>query len=240
LERDAQELDDAITRREEVMAAQLATTGIINVRGYLDDTKANYIDDDINYQMDSSHLITLSGTNAWDQTTSTKYQNLKNAVKLIRQAGYNPENAIFGSSAWDLFSEDSKIAAKLDNLRMELGRIAPDLRLTNGNGYSYMGFLAELGLNLWVYSAWYLNDAGVLTPYIPDDRVVIVPNGIGDMVYGAVTQLEEDRQYHTYEGTRVPKIFADVQNDVMKYRLASRPMPRPWDVDAWVSIDVLG
>lgn len=240
LERDAQELDDAITRREEVMVSQVATEGVITVRGYLDEAKKNYIDDEINYQMDVEHLITLSGTDSWEQAGSKKYDHIGDACTKIRKAGYNPQNAIFGEKSWKLFSDDTAVQAKLDNLRMELGRIAPELRLNNGNGYAYMGFLPEFGLNLWVYYAWYLNDDGVLTPYIPEDYLVIAPNGIGDMCYGAVTQLEEDKRYHTYEGTRIPKIIVDVNNDVMKYRLTSRPLPRPWDVDAWVRIDVVG
>lgn len=238
LEQDAQELDDAITRREEVMVSELVSEGVVNVRGYLDDNKQNFIDDNIDYQMDPNHLITLAGGDAWDQVGSQKYSDIGDACELIRQAGYNPQNAIFGKNAWRLFSEDTNIQAKLDNQRIELGRIAPELRLNNGNGYAYMGFLPEFGLNMWVYYAWYLNDAGVLTPYIPDDYLVIAPSGIGDMVYGAVTQLEEDKRYHTYEGTRVPKIIANINDDVMKYRLTSRPIPRPWDVDAWVRIQV--
>ena len=58
------------------------------------------------------------------------------------------------------------------------------------------------------------------------------------MEYAAITQLEEDRRYHTYEATRVPKIIANVNNDVMKYRLASKPIPKPYDVSSWATIKV--
>lgn len=59
------------------------------------------------------------------------------------------------------------------------------------------------------------------------------------MEYAAITQLEKDERYHTYEGTRIPKIIANIGNDTMKYRLASRPIPKPYDVSSWVTMKVL-
>ena len=103
----------------------------------------------------------------------------------------------------------------------------------------FLGYLAKPGLYLWQYVAWYLNEEGNLVPYIPDDHIVIAPEGVGEMCYGAVTQLEKDERYHTYEATRVPKIIADVKNDVMLYRLTSRPLPKPHDVDSWAVIDTV-
>lgn len=238
LQQDAQELDDMISRREEVMVAQLLTTGTINVRGYLDESKTNYIDDDIDFQF--TNTISCTGSDRWSQSTSKKLDDLQEACEVVRKAGYNPQHAILGKDAWGYLKADTNFQQIFDIRNFDFGQIAPQLNLVSGNGYVFLGYLRDPGLFLWQYVAWYLNDNGRLTPYIPDDIVVVAPEGIGEMCYGAVTQLEEDKRYHTYEGTRVPKIIADVKNDVMTYRLTSRPLPKPFDVDSWAVIDTDG
>jgi hypothetical protein len=237
IQKDAQELDDSITRREELMCSQLLTNGIISVRGYVDDKKENYIDDNIDFQF--TNKTTLAGADIWTADTSDKYRDLEDAVISVREAGYNPKYCFLGKSAWKNFKTDVSIMNMLDVRRFELGVLNPQLKLQNGNGLAYMGELSELGIELWTYFAWYLNDSGVLTPIFPDDHVVIAPEAIGQMCYGAITQLEKDERYHTYEGTRVPKIMANINDDVVTTRLSSRPLPKPFDVDSWAVLDVL-
>lgn len=238
LQQDAQELDDMISRREEVMVSQVLTTGVINVRGYLDESKSQYVDENIDFSF--SNKITCVDDDRWSQSTSKKLEDLEEACEMVQQAGYNPQHAILGKTAWNLLKVDSTFQKLLDVRKFDFGNIAPQLNMTNGNGVKYIGYVSELGLFFWQYIAWYLDDSGVLTPYIPDDHIVIAPEAVGEMCYGAVTQLEKDDRYHTYEGTRVPKIIADYKNDVMTYRLTSRPLPKPNDVDSWAVIDIDG
>lgn len=237
LQKDAQELDDMISRREEVMVSQLMTTGVINVRGYIDEDKTKYIDDNIDFQF--SNKILCTGNDQWSQSTSKKLEDLEEACEIVRQAGYNPQHAIFGKNAWSYLENDEKFQKLYDIRRADWGQLMPQLNLTNGNGYMYLGYLRKPGLFLWQYIAWYLDENGRLVPYIPDDIVVVAPEGIGEMCYGAVTQLEEDKRYHTYEATRVPKVIADIKNDIMLYRLSSRPLPKPFDVDSWAVINTV-
>jgi len=237
LQRDADELDDMISRREEVMVSQVMTSGIANVRGYVDEDKTKYVDDNIDFQF--TNKIVCTGNDRWNQATAKMLGDLDEACEMVRQAGYNPQHAIFGKEAWGYLEGDTDFQKLFDIKNFDWGQIVPRLNLSNGNGYMFLGFLRKPGLYLWQYIAWYLNDEGVLTPYIPNDHIVIAPEGVGEMCYGAVTQLEEDKRYHTYEATRVPKVIADVKNDVMLYRLSSRPLPKPVDVDSWAVIDTV-
>lgn len=238
LQQDAQELDDAISRREEVMCAQLLTNGIINVRGYIDDNLEKYIDDNIDFQF--SNKVTLTSTDAWSDPNSTKYEDLETGVETILKAGYNPDICVLGKDAWGYLRSDENFLKLLDNRRLEIGLLRPDLRTVDGNGLKYIGDLPDLGLSLYVYYAWYKDYDGTIKPVFPTDHVLIAPEGLGEMLYGAITQLEEDKRYHTYEGTRVPKIIANMNDDVMTFRLSSRPLPKPFDVDAWYVMDVVG
>lgn len=237
IQRDVQELDDMISRREELMCAQLLTNGIIKVRGYVDDKKTNYIDDNIDFQF--TNKTTLTGADIWTADTSEKYSDLEDAVISIREAGYNPKYGILGRAAWAALRVDVELMNLFDVRRYEFGFINPDIKIKDGNGITYIGKLKELGLELYTYSAWYLDDDGIIKPYIPDDCVVVAPDEIGEMLYGAITQIEDDNRYHTHEGARVPKVMTNINDDIMTYRLSSRPLPKPFDIASWAVLDVL-
>ena len=46
--------------------------------------------------------------------------------------------------------------------------------------------------------------------------------GRGKRLYGAVTQLEADRQYYTYEGQYIPKVTVDLESDTSSLAMSSR------------------
>jgi hypothetical protein len=98
--------------------------------------------------------------------------------------------------------------------------------------------LAGLGLEIYTYDEWFVDDDGNEYPMIPDDYLIIGRAGLGSREYGAVTQLEMDDEFHTYEGTRIPKVWADRNNDAKMIRVASRPLPKPEDVDSWFVLKV--
>ena len=67
---------------------------------------------------------------------------------------------------------------------------------------------------------------------IPDGAVLIGSRGMNKRYYGGVTQME-NKEFVTYEGTRIPKVWSDEKNEIKMVRMTSRPLPSPDDVDAW-------
>jgi hypothetical protein len=120
IEQDMQEMDDAISRTEELMIAQLLTTGSISVRGYYGEDLNKYVDNVINYSFTQKEV--LVDTAKWDQATSKKYADLKRGITAVRKAGYNPTTAVLGDTAWELLQADADFVAKLDSRRIELGQ----------------------------------------------------------------------------------------------------------------------
>lgn len=238
LQQDAQELEDAISRREELMCVELLTNGLVTVKGYIDDDLTKFRTDVVDYQF--GNKVTLAGVDAWSDAGSTKYSDLETGVETVLKSGYNPTDCVIGQTAWGYLKKDETFLKMLDNRRLEIGMIRPEMRTIDGNGLKYLGDLPDLGLRLWTYYAWYLDYDGSIKPIFPADHVLIAPEGLGEMLYAAVTQLEADNKYHTYEGTRVPKVFANQNNDVLTFRLSSKPLPAPFDVDAWYTLDVVG
>lgn len=242
IEQDMQEMNDSIDRREEEMVSQLITTGKIVVRGYYGEDFSKFVENTVDYNFDNKEVLTAGA--AWNQSTSKKYEDLQRGVEAIRIAGYNPTMVLVGTEAWKLLKDDLVKSGLLDTRRIELGVIAPEVRLQNGNGLVYLGDLPELGVQLWTYYGFYKDYDGQVKNFIPSDHVVIAPGNIGDIAYAAITYLEQtsfnDGRYVTYEGTRIPKVYVNTQNNVKESMISAKPIPRPYDLDSWYVLDVLG
>lgn len=234
LGKDIAEFDTMIVRRLEWMIRELMFTGTITMKGFIDKTDSNYVEQVLNYQFTNKE--TLAGAAKWDQGTSTKYADLKRWRKeVIKKSGRAPTMVVFGETAGDLFMKDEEILKKVDLKNALLAQINP---IVKDDALTYIGRLPELGLDLYTYNEWFLDDAGVEQPMVPDDHVLMARPNIGQVLYGAITQMENG-QFVTYEGNRIPKSWADEGNDVRWIRLSSRPVPKPEDVDDWYVADVV-
>lgn len=232
------EMDDMIVRREELMVAQLMQTGKVTIDGYVDDSATKIRTDNLDYDFDN--IINCTGDAEWNKATSKKYENLEQAVTLVRQAGYNPTRAILGAGAWkNMRADDNFMQKYMDLRRAFFGEINPSLNISNGNGYMYVGHLTELGLDLFVYLAWYYDDATKsLKPYIDDDTVVIGSPGLGEILYGANTIIPEGSiDFVTVQGRRCTKVTVNREEDTKKLIMKSRPVPKPHDVGSWAVIN---
>ncbi|MDX5091606.1 major capsid protein [Lactobacillus crispatus] len=234
MNRDFLELSDMITRREELMDAELLQTGKVTVSGYIDDAATIVRTDTIDFGFENT--INLTGGSQWNQTTSKKYEDLEEAVRKSRKAGYNPTIALLGEQAWaDLRADDNFMTKFMDLRYAQFGTINPQLNIESGNGYTYIGRLTELGLDLYRYDAWYFDETTqTLKPYIDPEKIIVAPRNIGEMLYGANTFIPEDSiNYVTVEATRATKVTVNRDTDVKSLIVKSRPLPKPFDVSAW-------
>jgi hypothetical protein len=235
LGRDLSELDDMISRRLEWMARELLLGKPIVVKGFIDKLDSDFVEDEIDFGF--TNKVALSGAALWDQATSTKYKNLTDwRLNVIKSSGSAPTMAIFGQGAWEEFRTDPEIKEMLDQQNATLALMNPSVI---DEALTYCGKLPGLGLELYTYNDWFIDDAGVEQPFIPDDHVILARKNLGSFSYGAVTQMEADGQFHTYEGTRIPKSWADQNAEARMLRLTSRPIPIPEDVDGWFVAKVL-
>jgi hypothetical protein len=153
------------------------------------------------------------------------------------KSGYNPEYLVLGISSYKMLLQDATFLKMLDTKRLALGTIAPQLNIISGNGVKAIGRLNDFGVDLYTYYAWYLDESGQRQPYIPENKVIAAPGNIGEFLYGEVTQIEEDKEFHTHAGNRVPKEWTNINSDVKMCRLSSRPLPHPYDIDGWSVLD---
>lgn len=225
---DLAELDEYITRREEWMCRELLLNGKITMKGIVDDKKNEYIEQEVDYSFDNKE--TLLETHKWDQTTSDKLGDLKRwRLEIIQRTGRAPTVVIFSSDVVDLFINDPVVQKLFDNRNYNFGAITPTLQ---NDAITFVGKITSLGLEIYSYDEWFLDDDGVEQPMMPAKTIIMGRVGMGRRLYGSVTQIE-NKQWITIEGNRIPKMWVDESNDVTKIRISSRPLPAPEDVDDW-------
>ncbi|MEC1744126.1 major capsid protein [Schinkia azotoformans] len=226
---DLKELGEEIDRREEWMAAQILFTGKVIAKGYADNTLTTIIEEEINYGFDN--FETLSGTDLWTDATSNPYEYLRQIrLNVLKNSGIAPNIAIFGEDAYAAFMKNPTIKELFDKLNIHLGQIQPSVK---SDQVSFVAKLPELNLEIYLYNDWYIDESGNEQPFVPGDKILLGHTELGAYVFGAVTQLEQAGNFITYEGTRVPKFWNDLNADAKMVRLTSRPVPHPNNVDAW-------
>ncbi len=237
--RDMAELIDSCVRREEWMAAQVLINGSCQIKGYADDGKTELID---TVTFDGfENKITVSGSGlTWDNTSTAKiYDDIGDASQIIRRnAGVIPTIAICAANVAGYIINNEQLRQYMlvpsrDNLALmsvQPRLVRPDLMR--------VGYISALNLDIYAYDGGYEDENGEFTPYIPNDHMIIGVPGRGKRLYGAVTQLEPDRQYHTFEGQYVPKVTADLESDTSSLAISSRCVLCPEFLDDWAILKV--
>ena len=220
LGKDLLKLNQMIIRREEWMAAQGLNTGIVTISG-------DGIDAQIDFNMGATHKITLAGAALWDDSSSTPLANLRAWKQLVaKDSGLVPDVAVFGSDVVNAFLAHATVKSNLDTRRIELGQIKPELL---PNGASYIGRIEQL--DIYTYDEYYLDDADVLQPMVPVDKVWLGSTRADTTrQYGAIQDLEAMAVVKYF-----PKSWITKDPSVQWVMLQSAPIVCPNQIDAFLS-----
>ena len=189
MQRDFTELDEMITRREEWMCCQALFTGKIPIL----DKDGKELQAEIDFQF--TNKLTLSGANAWNKKTGGKIKQLKEWRKQVQKKGFvNCNVCLMGSDALEAFLMDEEVQKVLDVRRFEVAVIAPK---ELPNGATYVGTIHELGMDIYTYNEWYLDnwtdkEHPEDKPLLPANVVVLLSTEANySMYYGAVGVTDE-------------------------------------------------
>lgn len=234
LGQDLAKLDEMITRREEWMCAQALITGKIPVIG-----------EGLNYEIDFqfTNKVTLSGTDLWSDDTSDPIADLEEWYRQVQLKGLvNPDICVMAGDVASRFIQHPKVKGVLDVKNYELAIIAPRQL---PNGVTYVGTINKLGLDIYQYNEWYLDDwtdptNPVTKPLVPDGNVLLLSTRANyTMAYAAITLVNEDGTFYTVEGPRVPDSWIAKKPPRRFVQLNSKPLPIPHEVDSWFVAKVL-
>lgn len=228
LAKDLKELTDFVKRREEWMIAQILTTGsfsapVMDDKGVFDTVGFDY-----------GHTQRISKSWA-DPETSKPLDDLQSMYDTVGDGcGEYPTTVLLGAGALKDFMASKQVLEAFDKKHFIVGMIEPSIKSKH---VQYIGKLLRPNVEIYTYAESYVNDEGETAKFIPDNTVVVACDDIFEMEYGAVTQME-NKEHHTYEGELVPKYWVNEGDDVANIRVTSKPIPVPFDVNAWGIIDV--
>jgi hypothetical protein len=178
-------------RTIELMAAQTFQTGAVTLLDTNGDTVYT-----VDFQAKTTHLETVGTTWALDGSTGNPIADIGDLAIVVRKDGkLNPNQLIFGQSAWRRFIANADVKAQLDNRRMEIGGVTP---ATRGEGATFQGFfwIGTYRFEMWTYEAYYkAPNTGTLTPYVSDDNVIMKSSESRlDLTYGAIPMIRGPQQ----------------------------------------------
>lgn len=219
---DLSELDEYISRREEHMCREVLLNGKLVMSGEGFERQLDY-----NFTNKEALIDAKKWTN---QSTSDPIADLKAwRLKIIQSTGMAPDILVMASNVVDSFVSHPKVKEMLNLLRVNIGSIEPSIK---NEAVTFIGKLPSLGVEIYSYDEWFLDDNNVEQPMMPDNHIILGVSGKSKVLYAAVTQYEKEKPV-TIEGERIPKYIVDTKNEIQTLRLTSRPVPAPFNVDSW-------
>lgn len=230
---DFTELREMILRREEWMCAQALLTGKIIVLG-------DGVSDVIDFQFTNKIDLSKDAKKKWKGgTAQDKYGDLKAWHEQVQKNGFTNCNVcIMASDVATEFVADEKIQKMLDVKNYNLATIKPTQK---ENNVTYIGTIHELGLDLYQYNEWYVDDwtnpdSPTELPMVPSGTLMMASTGAQfSMYYGAISMLNQrTEKWETVAGKYVPDTFIKKRPDRRFLALQSAPVPVPHEVDSWL------
>lgn len=228
-------LDRTITRREEWMCAQTMLHNACHMEHVGDRIDADKtIPMDVYYYEQGGHNRGVFEPSAkWAVGTATKrgtwYSDVCRLAADLCESGRNAADLIVGADVGEMILSDPWVVSMMDNRRITLGTIDPRWQ-ENGAVYIAQLNFSGIMLDIFVYRGTYQEMVGrklVTRTYIPKTAALIAAPGTGILRYGAVTQVEMDKQLYTRTGSRVPKHLVDEVSNQEETILTARPLASP-------------
>lgn len=230
---DFTDLREMILRREEWMCAQAMLTGKIVVLG-------EGVKDTIDFRFTNLLDISKDAKRKWKGgTAQNKYADLKAWHEKVQKEGFTNCNVcIMASDVVTEFLMDEQIRKLLDVKNYALAVIKPTQK---ENNVTYIGTIHELGLDLYQYNEWYVDDwtdpaTPVELPMVPAGTLMMASTHAKySMYYGAISILnQKTEKWETVAGKYVPDTFIKKRPDRRFLSLQSAPVPVPHEVDSWL------
>lgn len=233
---DFRELRDMISRREELMCVQSIFTGKIPIIG-------EGLNEVIDFGFTNTEVISAA-TKKWSNAGSDPIGDLKRWHKQVQKTGFTNCNAcVMADDVATAFVGHEKVQKVLDVRNYNLAVIQPRQL---PNGVTYVGTIHELGMDVYTYNEWYLDDwtdpeTPEEKPLVPDGMLAMLStNANYSMYYGAITLIDEGtKEFKTVEGKYVPDTWVKRKPARRFLQLQSAPLSVPHDVDSWFTAKVL-
>ena len=236
LAEDLRELNEMIVRREEWMAATAVFTGQIPIVG-------EGVNEVIDFSFTNKEAI-VTAEKKWDNAQSDPLADIERWHEIVQREGFvNCNICIMAKDVATAFVNHAKVKEVLDVKAYDLAVIRPRLL---PNGVTYVGTIHKLGLDIYQYNEWYLDDwtepeAPENKPLVPEKTLALMSTEADySIYYGAITMIpEEGKTFVTVEGDKVPQTWVERRPDRRFLQINSKPLTVPHEVNSWYVAQVL-
>lgn len=234
---------DMITRKEQLIIADLLTTGKFTVQEVAPDGTNSGAAYEIDFKMSNifqAGVGEFADTKIWTDPTSDPIADLKKMrLAIWKNAGINPRNTVLSPDMATAFINHPKVKPYLDIKRIETGLIKPEILEP---GVLYLGYINELGMDIYEYQDWYLDEATNTDKEILPEGSVIMGTTGNEMLYGAIAIYDRKSdgtlgEPTVYKGERVADSWRE-GNKSRNLETMAKPLPYPTDIDGFAYLNL--
>ena len=237
--RDADELAEFVTRREEAMAAQTMLNNGCVMKHIADDV-ANGDEMEIRFYTGEANPAQYTPAIKWDADGAKIVEDLGAMARMLTSKGLRASELVCSPDVADAIVNNAAVKDLLNNRRYELGSVAPEMLPAGAAIVATLNIGGRI-ISVISYDETYTDDNGVDQLYIPSGKCILTAPAAGRTLYGAVTQVEQaDGEFHTYAGRRVPKYLSSAEGNTRSLTISARPLLIPNHKNAFIAADVLG
>ena len=236
-------IDEKIKRAVELQASQILQTGQLTLTNTSGDTVYT-----LDFKPKGTHFPTVGVS--WSAVGAVPLQDLQSLADVIRSDGkIDPDMVIMGATALRNFLANDDVKEVLDNRRIDIGAIRPEMRDSGATFYGFV-WVGTYQIEIWTYPDTYKDpQTGNPAKYIADDKVVMLSSRTRfDMTSARVplplgpdprvAGLLPDRISSRAEGYDVtPNLYASNNGKQIFGELESRPLLIPVQIDGFGCLD---
>lgn len=246
LVKDLDDLSKMISRSEELFSVNTILNNGSVMRHYTDN-REKYVDVGVKFYEGENNPTLFTPAEPWTHSMFVNgswkpgswYKDICAMVSSMTQTGRSAREIVVAPDVSDFLMNDGWILSMLDNRRAEMGRIEPS-ELTEFvyqlGSFNFNGRVLPILVSTGTYE-----ENGIDKPYIPGGTVIVIAPNVGRGLYGAVTQIEMDGEWHTHAGKRIPNHYFSVRPPVKETQMSCCPLFVPNRPNSWrVAKKVLG
>lgn len=239
LAKDLADLNDLIDAREEWMSAKTLFENGYVLKQYADKYgEGVYEEFEIRFYDEEQNPAVYIPAKAWDSSGNQFLDDVFAMAQMLKKRGLRAGDLIMGAEVAAVLLKNEFLLKLLDNRSLQLAQVNPK---DMPNGATSLGKVNVMGV--WIEFIFYteeiVDDDGESKPLVPYGKVCLTAPDMGRTLYGAVTQLEEDKHFHTYMARRVPQVTIDIHSSTRTLTQKARPLTVPNYKNSAITASVL-
>ncbi len=184
---DLADQQEMLTRRKELMAAEVLRTGKATITGEKYPTVV------VDFQRDAALTVALTTGTKWGEAGVSPFKNVESWSLLVHQkSGVYPTDVVMDVDAWQLYRDDVVLNKLLDVRRLsDIEQLRYGAIIEAGGVYQ-----GRVGTqNIWLYNNSYIDNDGNSQFFLPSGSVILGSAGIeGVQHHGAIQDIEAGLQ----------------------------------------------